>query len=550
MNDGTSENRVVLAELADAATELGVALAMIGDEPGLRVLAPADGPSELLAALARADGSAGVYATAMPCPSPIADASLIAFVLCPAVFASEVFAEACAAAEIDPERAAETLDRFVVTSGADAPRLLRGFEMLVERSGFAAEAELAADELADSLGKAFERADVTLTLAAAMHDPSDPLSFISAACEELRQALQLDWAGVVFHARDVLPKALRMSPKFAACSGVEPREAERAATAVLAAADLESGPSVGAFAPPFAAQHGVALVQPLEIDRVAVGALVAGRNDADLMSIDSYHLTLAESVCAFLGPFIDNLRLRESEQRAFFATLEALSSTLDAKDSYTRGHSERVAHLAVAIAEQLKLERADLDRIWIAGRLHDVGKIGVPESVLLKPGGLTDAEFEQIKRHPTIGFEILRGVPGVEPMLPAVLHHHERWDGRGYPAGLAGENIPVDARIMAVADTFDAMSSKRSYRDSLPREVVLAELERSRGSQLDAHMVDAFMRVDLSQYDRMAANAVAQTKGEIAEDERSKDDGPAEPDDASASRHRDADRPDDVKRAA
>jgi hypothetical protein len=528
MNRPMDADHPEVRQLIQPADELGIALALIGGEHGSAVLVPQDDASAIASRIAQRTDVEGVFALAAPCPAAIAEGVIVAFVLTRDFLDSDAFANVCIEEDVDVASVREAFRRFTVGSSAEAHRLLRSFELLIERTAEAIDAECAADSLADSLGTAFERADVTLTLAAAMHAPTDPGAFIAGACEELRQALQLDWAGLLFNARDTLPRLLRVTPDFAVAPGRGSREAERAATAVLAGACLDEGPSVGAFAPPFAQSAGVALIQPLEVNRVPVGALVAGRYDADLMSIDSYHLTLAESVCAFLGPFIDNLRLREQEQRAFFATLEALSSTLDAKDSYTRGHSERVAHLAVCIAEQMRLERVDLERLEIAGRLHDVGKIGVPEAVLLKPGGLTDDEFELIKRHPTIGYEILRGVPGVEPMLPAVLHHHERWDGRGYPAGLAGENIPLDARIMAVADTFDAMSSKRSYRDSLPRDVVCEEIARSRGSQLDADVVDAFLGVDLSTYDDLAARSAARDTADhasaIASDAASRDD--------------------------
>ena len=219
------------------------------------------------------------------------------------------------------------------------------------------------------------------------------------------------------------------------------------------------------------------------------------------MSLNSYHLSLAESVCAFLGPFMENLLLHERDRGRFFATLEALSSTLDAKDPYTRGHSERVAQLALRLGKALKVSARELEHLEIAGRLHDVGKIGVPEAVLLKPARLTDEEFDEIKRHPSIGYEILKGVPGLEHILPGVLHHHERWDGNGYPAGLHSKEIPFQARILAVADTFDAMSSKRSYRDSVPREIVLKVIDENRGTQFDPTVADAFLKLDLSWYD-------------------------------------------------
>jgi HD-GYP domain-containing protein (c-di-GMP phosphodiesterase class II) len=134
-----------------------------------------------------------------------------------------------------------------------------------------------------------------------------------------------------------------------------------------------------------------------------------------------------------------------------------------------------------------------------------VGKIGVPEAVLTKAGRLTDAEFEHIKRHPEMGHIILRDIPQLADVLPGVLHHHERWDGAGYPHRLTGEHIPLLARVIALADTFDAMSSNRSYRPAMPRERVLAEVARCAGTQFDPALSPLFLRIDLAEYDRMVA---------------------------------------------
>src|SRR5262249_50759563 len=157
------------------------------------------------------------------------------------------------------------------------------------------------------------------------------------------------------------------------------------------------------------------------------------------------------------------------------------TASIDAKDRYTRGHSERVGLMASKMAEVLGLDKKLVEQYRIAGLVHDVGKIGVPEAVLTKPGRLTDEEFEQIKLHPRIGHNILKDIPSLEPVLPGVLWHHERWDGRGYPDKIAGEQIPLIARVLALADTFDAMSSNRSYRPALPRPRVLEEIRKCGG---------------------------------------------------------------------
>ncbi len=388
-------------------------------------------------------------------------------------------------------------------AGPGAGGLLRAMELVAERLVSASDAEAMNEELAESLSRAFERADVTLALATAMRSPDSPIDFIVGACEELRSALGLEWAGVLFDNTAIAPAALVREPLFALSGEWTTENAAAAAHALAKRCDLSTGPWVTTFESGSPSTLGSGLLQPFDIERQPAGVLVAGRSRPDLKDLDSYHLTLTESVCAFFGPFMENLLLQERDRGRFFATLEALSSTLDAKDPYTHGHSDRVAVLAARIGKQLNLDRQTIETLEIAGQLHDVGKIGVPEAVLLKPGALTDDEFDAIKRHPTIGYDILKGVPGLEQVLPGVLHHHERWDGRGYPDGLAGENIPYIARILAVADTFDAMSSKRSYRDAMPREKVLAVIAENRGSQFEAAIADAFLAIDLAWYDGM-----------------------------------------------
>ncbi len=190
----------------------------------------------------------------------------------------------------------------------------------------------------------------------------------------------------------------------------------------------------------------------------------------------------------------DPLALAARLDDANLATVEALASTVDAKDAYTRGHSGRVAAYAAAIAGSLGLPAADVARIRQAGVLHDVGKIGVPDAILLKPGQLSDEEFAVIKQHPEIGERILRGLPFLAEILPAVRHHHERWDGCGYPDGLAGDAIPADAAILAVADSLDAMTSSRTYRVALPLAEAIRRVREGAGAQYDPRVVAAFNR--------------------------------------------------------
>jgi len=177
-------------------------------------------------------------------------------------------------------------------------------------------------------------------------------------------------------------------------------------------------------------------------------------------------------------------------ETSFQETVAALAATLDARDRMTASHGNRTAELAGRMAETLGMSAEEQRRLVLAATLHDIGKIGVPEAVLLKPGPLTEAEWRQMQAHAAIGGEILGAVSGMADVAEAVRHHHERWDGSGYPDGLAGEQIPYMSRIIAVADAAEAMCSRRRYRASLGAETVLAELRRCSGTQLDPRIVE------------------------------------------------------------
>ncbi len=167
----------------------------------------------------------------------------------------------------------------------------------------------------------------------------------------------------------------------------------------------------------------------------------------------------------------------KENERLFLDVVASLADAIDAKDTYTNGHSGRVAKYTVEIAKRYGYDEKKQDEIYMMAILHDVGKIGVPDEVINKPGKLTDEEFATIKKHPSIGAKILGNIKGMPKLASGARWHHERYDGRGYPEGISGEEIPEEARIIAVADAYDAMTSNRSYRGYLPQEIVRAEIE-------------------------------------------------------------------------
>lgn len=218
----------------------------------------------------------------------------------------------------------------------------------------------------------------------------------------------------------------------------------------------------------------------------------AGADGDGFCEFGTAEIRLLESVSTILGVHRHNTHLFARQGDLFAASVRALTSAIDAKDPYTHGHSERVARVAVCIAQELGLDKEWLDTIYLGGLLHDIGKIGIDDTILKKAGPLTAEEHDHIKKHPQLGYDILRGVTQLQKILPIVLHHHESWDGTGYPHGLKGEATPLVARIAAVADAFDAMSSDRPYRRGMADEQLDEVIRAGAGRQWDPNVVDAF----------------------------------------------------------
>ena len=249
---------------------------------------------------------------------------------------------------------------------------------------------------------------------------------------------------------------------------------------------------------------------PLQREDQILGCLFG----IDKMSgeFDSVDSKLLNSIANESAIYLENVTLFADVHGLMMGLLHSLTSAVDAKDAYTCGHSERVALLCRQLAIEAKLSEHEVDRIYMAGLLHDVGKIGVPEAVLQKPGKLTPEEFDQMKKHPEIGARILADIKQIRDIIPGVLHHHERYDGKGYPAGLAAEGIPMMGRILCLADCFDAMTSNRTYRKALPLEVALTEIRRCSGTQFDPGLAEAFLRTDCEEFRELLRDYEHQTK--------------------------------------
>jgi putative nucleotidyltransferase with HDIG domain len=232
------------------------------------------------------------------------------------------------------------------------------------------------------------------------------------------------------------------------------------------------------------------IVSLAEGDRVF--GWLAAFNHADDGEFGTVEASLLNSVGAMIGIHAGNRDLYRQQQEFLASVVRAMTSAIDAKDPYTCGHSDRVARISVRLAKELGCDAEMLHTLYMAGLLHDIGKIGIDDAVLRKPGKLTSEEFDHIKEHPALGYRILADIQQLANVLPAVLHHHEQWDGKGYPHRLTSENIPRIARIVAVADAYDAMTSDRPYRKGLEPQTVDQIFREGAGKQWDPEVIAAF----------------------------------------------------------
>jgi putative nucleotidyltransferase with HDIG domain len=237
-------------------------------------------------------------------------------------------------------------------------------------------------------------------------------------------------------------------------------------------------------------QHRATLVLRTHDRTVGVLCLCRG---AEQPGFDAGDRTLLAIAASQIAASLDNSRLHQQLKEQNIQTIAALAAAIDARDPYTRGHSEQVMRYAVRMAEVLGHTVQEVEHIRYAALLHDIGKIGIRDNILLKPGPLSAEEFAVMREHPTIGADIVRGIKDLRQLIPIIEHHHERADGRGYPDGLVGETISPAARILAIADAYDTMTSDRAYRRGMTPEAAFAELRKGSGTQWDACFVEVFI---------------------------------------------------------
>jgi HD-GYP domain-containing protein (c-di-GMP phosphodiesterase class II) len=355
------------------------------------------------------------------------------------------------------------------------------------------------NSLSGQLSNSYEELSLIYQLSGGMKINRSATDFFKQACLDVMNVLDVRGMGVALRSDD----GYRQEPILYGALGLPGKKVHRLADELIPALRQRTSPLLinhlardKTFA--WLAEHAHQLLAvPLMRQDQMLGCLFAlDKNGGEFDTVDS---KLLNSIANESAIYLENAMLFEDVRELMMGLLHSLTSAVDAKDPYTCGHSERVALLSRTLAQRAGLSEHEVERIYMAGLLHDVGKIGVPEVVLQKTGKLTPEEFEQIKKHPEIGARILRDVPQLEDILPGVLHHHERYDGQGYPAGLAGENIPLMGRIICLADCFDAMTSSRTYRKALPLEVALTEIRRCAGTQFDPGLSEEFLKIDAEQ---------------------------------------------------
>lgn len=241
-------------------------------------------------------------------------------------------------------------------------------------------------------------------------------------------------------------------------------------------------------------KSGSLMAIPLRIRSEVFGILVSLRRD-EALPFNERDLYFSNFLTEKASSLIENLALYENIYENLFSTLYAFVEAIEARDPYTKQHSTRVSSYAISIATAMGCSQGEIDGLNVAGNLHDIGKIGIPDHILLKPNKLTDEEYEFIKKHPVIGSNIVKHLYMWTDEQKIIRHHHERWDGQGYPDQLSGEDIPFLSRILAVADVYDAMTSDRSYRKRLKDDNVVKVIKENKGTQFDPKIVNAFLKL-------------------------------------------------------
>lgn len=427
------------------------------------------------------------YAVRLPDSSPRQQLA-VGFIPRDRTAPSDVLRQAADDAGWSKEELKLWLDCIQPMSADMLPRYLRLAEMQVCAAPDARMSRQM-EEIAGQLDGAYEELSLLHDVSRNLRVSLDPVELAQTCVHRLHQAINAEGCGILLVQRD---SPLRfVSDGRLPCDEIDlQRLLQGANTHIgrrpLVRNHLESSPRGGEL-PHLRNYVAAAILQ----GETTVGWIIAC-NSIGRSEFGTVEANLLNSVALILSTHLHNILLFHEQEDLLIAFVRSLVSTLDAKDSYTRGHSERVALVARRLAQQLGLPARDQEDIHLAALLHDIGKIGVEDAILGKPGRLTEAEFRKLQLHPVIGHDILLGLKNLHHILPGVRNHHESFDGTGYPDRLKADDIPLMARILAVADAFDAMGSDRPYRGGMPLEQIERILLEGSGSQWDARVIRAY----------------------------------------------------------
>ena len=408
------------------------------------------------------------------------------------------FTRLCGHLKLDRQalaKLAQTTARHERSAVAD---LKAALGLLVDREQSLQVAREEIATLSDNLSSTYEELALLYATSGSMKVTHSPREFLRKACSELLEVMNVSAAAAVVYphldaAVDVVVAGeIGLSGDQIALLA-DTRIAPRFIDSHLPVVDNQAQAPADGTDP--AVRNLVAV--PLVTEERSLGMIIAFNKRGD--EFDSVDLKLLSSIGNLASVFLENHHLYADVQDLLMGVLHSLTSAIDAKDPYTRGHSQRVALVSRRLAEAMGFPPPRAQRVYLAGLLHDVGKIGVSEAVLCKPGRLTDDEYESVKKHPEIGAGILGSIRQLEDVMTGIVAHHERPDGRGYPRGLSGAQIPVEGQIVGLADSFDAMTSDRTYRKGMDVPTAAAEIRRCAGAQFDPKVAAALLSMDLAQ---------------------------------------------------
>lgn len=413
----------------------------------------------------------------------------------------ETFARLCDRVHLDRRAAGGMARQSCRHSVHSAGDFLRVLDLMLRHRQ---EIHNAQDELAslsDNLTGTYEGISLLYRISSSMWVNQSPADFVRNICQELLHVMKMDTAAAVVYAhppavdRDIVVSAGAPVDEGLIRNLANMRIAPTLDRNGRAALDNKFGQRVD---DELAGVVKNWIAMPLMTEEGLTGMLI-GINKG-LEGFDSPDLKLISSIGNQASVFLSNNWLYADLHGLLMGVLHALTESIDAKDPYTCGHSRRVALISRRLAEVCQFPPAKVEQIYLAGLLHDIGKIGVPEHVLRKEGRLTDEEYEAVKRHPDLSARILGGIRQLEHVIPAILSHHERPDGQGYPQRLPRARIPVEGLIVGLADSFDAMTSDRTYRAALPLEVAIQEIRSHAGTQFDPDLAEKLLSLDLGAF--------------------------------------------------